>query len=40
LVSDSVYSATQDIFEFRKIGSVIVKGKKKAIETFEVIYQK
>ncbi|MEG4323115.1 MULTISPECIES: adenylate/guanylate cyclase domain-containing protein [unclassified Microcoleus] len=39
LVSDSVYSATQDIFEFRKIGSVIVKGKKKAIETFEVIYQ-
>ena len=40
LVSDSVYSVTKDIFEFRKIGSVIVKGKKKAIETFEVIYHK
>jgi adenylate cyclase len=40
LVSDSVYSATKDMFEFRKIGSVIVKGKKKAVETFEVIYQK
>ncbi len=40
LVSDSVYSATKDMFEFRKIGSVIVKGKKKAVETFEVIYQR
>ncbi|PSB13262.1 guanylate cyclase [filamentous cyanobacterium Phorm 46] len=40
LVSDSVYSVTKDMFEFRKIGSVIVKGKKKAVETFEVIYQK
>lgn len=40
LVSDSVYSATKDIFEFREIGLVIVKGKKKAVQTFEVIYQK
>jgi adenylate cyclase len=40
LVSDSVYSATKDMFEFREIGCVVVKGKKKAVETFEVIYQK
>lgn len=40
LVSDSVYSATKDIFEFREIGLVIVKGKKKAVQTFEVIYNK
>lgn len=40
LVSDSVYSATKDFFEFREIGLVIVKGKKKAVQTFEVIYPK
>jgi len=40
LVSDSVYSATKDIFEFREIGLVVVKGKKKAVPTFEVIYPK
>ncbi|MBE9185403.1 adenylate/guanylate cyclase domain-containing protein [Microcoleus sp. LEGE 07076] len=40
LVSDRVYSATKDMFEFRKIGCVIVKGKKKSVETFEVIYGK
>lgn len=39
LVSDSVYCATKDFFEFREIGSVIVKGKKQAVTTFEVIYQ-
>ncbi|NJM63427.1 MAG: GAF domain-containing protein [Oscillatoriales cyanobacterium RU_3_3] len=39
LVSDSVYCATKDLFEFREIGSVIVKGKKQAVTTFEVIYQ-
>ncbi|MEK0179983.1 MAG: GAF domain-containing protein [Oscillatoriales cyanobacterium] len=40
LVSDSVYSATKDMFEFKEMGQVIVKGKKKAVKTFEVIYQK
>lgn len=27
------------MFEFREIGCVLVKGKNKAVETFEVIYQ-
>lgn len=39
LVSRSVYDATRDIFRFREIGHVNVKGKDKAIEVFEVLYE-
>jgi class 3 adenylate cyclase len=38
LVSRSIYEVTKDLFEFKEIGSVKVKGKKEAIEVFEVIY--
>jgi adenylate cyclase len=38
LVSRSVYDATQDIFEFKSFGTVQVKGKKEAVEIFEVVY--
>lgn len=38
LVSRSIYEATQHQFEFKEVGRVEVKGKKKAIEVFEVIY--
>ena len=38
LVSRSVYDSTMDFFEFRSMGSIKVKGKKRAIELFEVIY--
>ncbi|MEE3719130.1 adenylate/guanylate cyclase domain-containing protein [Tumidithrix elongata RA019] len=38
LVSRGVYEATKDSFEFKEYGIVQVKGKKKAIEVFEVIH--
>jgi adenylate cyclase len=38
LVSRSIYDATKHLFEFKEIGKVKVKGKKEAIEVFEVIY--
>ncbi|WP_228061031.1 MULTISPECIES: adenylate/guanylate cyclase domain-containing protein [unclassified Coleofasciculus] len=40
LVSESVYNATQTIFKFKALGSVSVKGRKKPVETFEVLYRK
>lgn len=38
LVTRSVYEATCDRFQFKNFGSINVKGKKNAIEVFEVIY--
>lgn len=38
LVSRSIYDVTKHLFEFKEIGKVKVKGKKEAIEVFEVIY--
>jgi class 3 adenylate cyclase len=38
LVSRKIYEATQNLFEFKEVGFVHVKGKKKPIEVFEVIY--
>ncbi len=38
LCSQSVYNRTKNLFEFEKLGSVTVKGKKKAVEAFEVCY--
>ena len=39
LVTRSVYEATQSDFEFREFGTLPVKGKKKLVEVFEVIYE-
>jgi class 3 adenylate cyclase len=38
LVSRSIYDVTKHLFEFKEIGSVKLKGKKEAIEVFEVVY--
>ncbi|HEY9607162.1 MAG TPA: adenylate/guanylate cyclase domain-containing protein [Allocoleopsis sp.] len=38
LVCRSVYEATHHLFHFEEVGSVLVKGKKKPVEVFEVIY--
>ncbi|MBD1942987.1 GAF domain-containing protein, partial [Coleofasciculus sp. FACHB-712] len=38
LVSRSIYESTKHLFEFKEIGSVQVKGKKEAVEVFEVLY--
>jgi len=38
LVSRSVYEATKDLFQFKEIGSVQVKGKNRSVEVFEVLY--
>jgi class 3 adenylate cyclase len=38
LVSRNIYEVTKHLFEFNEIGSVQVKGKKEAIEVFEVVY--
>jgi class 3 adenylate cyclase len=38
LVSRSIYDATQNLFEFKEVGLVKVKGKKNPIEVFEVVY--
>lgn len=39
LVSRAVYDATQPYFEFKACGHLTVKGKRKSVEVFEVIYQ-
>ena len=39
LVTRSVYDATQSNFKFREFGTLPVKGKKKLVEVFEVIYE-
>jgi adenylate cyclase len=38
LVSRNVYNVTQDVFEFREMGSLKVKGKQNSVEVFEVVY--
>lgn len=38
LVSRRIYETTQNIFEFKEVGLVQVKGKKIPIEVFEVVY--
>lgn len=38
LVNRSVYESTNGVFKFRELGSTPVKGKKKYIEVFEVLY--
>jgi class 3 adenylate cyclase len=38
LVSRGIYNATQDLFTFKEYGSMTVKGKKKSVEVFEVMY--
>ena len=38
LVSRSVFEATKELFQFKEIGSVQVKGKDKSVEVFEVLY--
>ena len=37
LVSRSVYDTTKDLFQFKDFGSIQVKGKRKAIDVFEVV---
>jgi adenylate cyclase len=38
LTARNVYDITKDTFEFKSAGSINVKGKKKPIEVFEVVY--
>ena len=38
LVSRRIYETTQNLFEFKEVGLVQVKGKKNPIEVFEVVY--
>lgn len=38
LVNRRIYEETQNLFDFKEVGFVQVKGKKKPIEVFEVIY--
>ena len=38
LVNRRIYEETQNLFEFKEIGLVKVKGKKQPIEVFEVVY--
>ncbi len=38
LVSRSIYEATHDLFDFKHIGKIKVKGKKTEVEVFEVLY--
>jgi class 3 adenylate cyclase/putative methionine-R-sulfoxide reductase with GAF domain len=38
LVNRRIYEETQNLFEFKEVGFVQVKGKKKPIEVFEVVY--
>jgi len=38
LVSRSVYETTKELFQFKEFGMVNVKGKKKPVEVFEVLY--
>ncbi|MEW6493996.1 MAG: adenylate/guanylate cyclase domain-containing protein [Cyanobacteriota bacterium] len=38
LVTQSIYEATEHLFEFKEFGLVQLKGKKEAIKVFEVVY--
>ncbi|MEK7296680.1 MAG: adenylate/guanylate cyclase domain-containing protein, partial [Planctomycetota bacterium] len=38
LVDRNVYEATKDAFEFKALGGFTVKGKKKKVDVFEVVY--
>jgi class 3 adenylate cyclase len=38
LTTRNVYDTTKDTFEFKSFGSINVKGKKKPVEVFEVVY--
>jgi adenylate cyclase len=38
LVDRDVYEITKNIFEFKELGSIVVKGKLKKVDVFEVIY--
>ncbi|OCQ95594.1 guanylate cyclase [Oscillatoriales cyanobacterium USR001] len=38
LVSANVYEVTRDSFTYREVGNVTVKGKRKSVDVFEVIY--
>lgn len=38
LVNRRIYEKTQNLFEFKEVGLVQVKGKKKPIEVFEIVY--
>lgn len=38
LVSRGVYDATCSLFQFNEVGSLTVKGKRNAVEVFEVVY--
>jgi adenylate cyclase len=38
LVSRTVYEAGRDVFSFRPMGPIRVKGKQKPVETYEVLY--
>ena len=38
LVSRKIYDVTKNLFEFKEVGCINVKGKKEAIEVFEVVY--
>jgi len=38
LVSSSVYEAAKDSFTYREVGVINVKGKRKSVTVFEVIY--
>lgn len=38
LVSSSVYETTKNYFTYREVGNVTVKGKRKSVNVFEVIY--
>ena len=38
LVDRTIYEATNGAFEFKELGSFAVKGKKKKVDIFEVVY--
>lgn len=38
LVDRNIYEATNDAFEFKELGSITVKGKKRKVDVFEVVY--
>lgn len=38
LVSRNVYDATQHLFHFKEVGALQIKGKRHAVEVFEVVY--
>jgi class 3 adenylate cyclase len=38
LVSRSVHDAVRDVFSFRDMGSIRVKGRRRLVETYDVVY--